>query len=74
MLEVLAFMSQIIFIILSCQHNFTKTANDFETLWIEIQNVDQQNLVCGIIYRHPNGDLNNFFKYLSETVEKIMIL
>ena len=50
---------------------FTKTTNDFETLWIEIQNVDQQNLVCGIIYRHPNGDPTNFFKYLSETVEKI---
>ena len=69
-LEVLASMSQIIFIILSCQH-LQKLQMTLKTLWFEIQNVDQPNLVCGIIYRHPNGDMNNFFEYLSETVEKI---
>ena len=51
--------------------NFTKTTQDFEALWIEIQNTGQPNLLCGIIYRHPNGDLNKFFEYFNATIEKI---
>ena len=36
---------------------FTTTADDFEALWIEVHNNCHSNLLCGIIYRHPNGDL-----------------
>lgn len=51
--------------------HFTKATEDFEALWIEVQNIGHPNLICGIIYRHPNGDLNEFLEYLSATVEKI---
>ena len=29
------------------------------------------NLLCGIIYRHPNGDLERFIEYVSSTADKI---
>ena len=35
--------------------------DDFESLWIEINNNKGKNIMCGYIYRHPNRDPNNFF-------------
>ena len=29
------------------------------------------NLLCGILYRHPNGNLERFIEYLNSTVERI---
>ena len=29
------------------------------------------NLLCGIIHRHPNGDLERFIDYLNSTVDRI---
>ena len=37
----------------------------------EIHNTYSLNILCGIIYRHPNGNLDNFFEYLNLTAEKI---
>lgn len=51
--------------------DFTKSTDDFEALWIEVQNIGHPNLLCGIVYRHPNGNLNNFTEYLSATIDKI---
>ena len=51
--------------------DFTKSTDDFEALWIEVQNIGQPNLLCGIVYRHPNGNLNNFTEYLSATIDKV---
>ena len=48
----------------------TSTA-DYEALWIEIHNTHSSNILCGIIYRHPNGNLESFFEYLNSTAEKI---
>ena len=48
----------------------TSTA-DYEALWIEIHNTHSLNILCGIIYRHPNGNLESFFEYLNSTAEKI---
>ena len=50
---------------------FTTTTEDFEALWIEVQNSCHSNLLCGVIYRHPNGDVDKFLEYLSSTIEKI---
>ena len=44
---------------------------EFEALWIEIDNLGQSNMICGIIYRHPNGNLEHFLKYLDSTIDKI---
>ena len=34
---------------------------DFEALWIEINCDAQSNLICGVIYRHPNRNFDNFY-------------
>ena len=39
--------------------------NDFECSWIEIH-CTTQNIVCAVIYRHPNGNLDNFTNYFYE--------
>lgn len=44
---------------------------DFEALWIEINCDGQFNLICGVVYRHPNGNLDNFMVYINKVIEKI---
>ena len=29
------------------------------------------DIVCGVIYRHPNGDIQNFMEYLNKITDKI---
>ena len=39
--------------------DISKSTIDFETLWIEIQSNMNYNLLCGVIYRHPQSDLDS---------------
>ena len=41
----------------------TTLKDEFETLWIEIQNDPQHIMLCGVIYRHPSGNLDCFMDY-----------
>ena len=50
---------------------FTTTGEDFEALWIEIKVNGQSNLICGVVYRHPNSNLDNFMSYINNTIEHI---
>ena len=43
---------------------------DYEALWTEIQSDSHRNILCGVLYRHPNGNLTNFMAYLNATIEK----
>ncbi|CAH3017263.1 unnamed protein product, partial [Porites evermanni] len=36
-----------------------------------MHNNSHSNLLCGIIYRHPNGDLERFIEYVSSTADRI---
>ena len=47
------------------------TEADFEALWIEINCDGQSNLICGVVYRHSNGNLDNFMDYINKTIEKV---
>ena len=51
--------------------DLTTTEDDFEALWIEINVDGQSNIICGVVYRHPNGNLDNFMSYISRTIEHI---
>ena len=42
---------------------YSIATEDFETLWIEVHNPHKANLLCGVIYRHPHGDLDKFMNY-----------
>ena len=44
---------------------------EFESLWIEIHCNPAKNIICGVLYRHPNGKLETFNNYLFSAVNKI---
>jgi hypothetical protein len=45
--------------------------NEFEAIWIEIEGKGNQNMLCGLMYRHPNGNLDVFQNYLNSILDKI---
>jgi len=51
--------------------DLTLSTTDFEALWVEMQNGSQHNMICGVIYRHPQGNMQNFMDFLNSTIEKI---
>ncbi|XP_048586388.1 uncharacterized protein LOC125568354 [Nematostella vectensis] len=43
-----------------------------ESLWVEIQNnKGSKNILCGVIYRHPNSSLDPFLEHFYKTMDKI---
>lgn len=44
---------------------------DFEAIWIKIANSRGSNVICGVIYRRPQADLDSFVEYLSAGLERI---
>ena len=53
--------------------NYFSTYNpDFQSLWIEIQSKTNSNMICGVIYRHPNiSKFETFKNYLDPILDKI---
>ena len=47
------------------------TESGFEALWVEVLNDAQCNLLCGVIYRHPGGNIDRFMEYLNSSIDKI---
>ena len=43
---------------------------EFESLWIEIENHPKENILCAIIYGLPNSNPRNFLKTFIETIDK----
>ena len=55
----------------SIRKEFSLSNNDLEMLWIEIFAIGQPNIICGVVYRHPNNNVNNFINILESTLENI---
>ena len=55
----------------SMRPEFTINTPDFEALWLEMYVIGQPNLFCGIIYRHPESNLEHFMDYINSTIESI---
>ena len=51
--------------------DLTISRKDFEAMWIEIANLRGSNVICGVIYRHPHGDLDSFVEYLNVGLERM---
>lgn len=49
----------------------TSVKDDFESLWIEIENKSQHNIICGVVYRHPNGSMNSFMEHINGVIDII---
>ena len=53
------------------RNDLSESTIGYETLWIEIQCNLRHNLICSVIYRHPNSDLESFLSALNATIDKI---
>ena len=45
--------------------------DNFESVWIEIQNKKGKNFLCGCFYRHPNTDTSRFVEHIESKFTKI---
>ena len=46
-------------------------SDEYESLWIEIVSESEHNLLCGVIYKHPRGNIDNFMNYINMALERI---
>ena len=54
------------------RNDFSTYNPDFQSLWIEIQSKTNSNMICGVIYRHPNiFKFETFKNYLDPILDKI---
>ena len=50
--------------------DISSSTDEQESLWIELQNNNSKNILCAVVYRHPNSDLVTFFESFFKTLEK----
>ena len=51
--------------------DLSEVTADFETQWIEIESDLHHNMICGVIYRHPNGNLDSFMASINNCLDKV---
>ena len=49
----------------------SQTYPEFESLWIEIDNNKNHNILSAVMYRHPSFNPDSFLTYLEQCVEKV---
>ena len=42
-----------------------------ESTWVKLSSKNNQSIIAGSIYRHPNGDLNHFNELYSKLLESL---
>ena len=55
----------------SVRHDLTSCSDESEVLWIEIESDLDSNLLCGVVYRHPSSNLENFLNKFYSVIGKI---
>ena len=50
--------------------NIKNTQSEFEVLWIEIISPKKENILIGVVYRHPKQKDKEFLQYLDNTLQK----
>ena len=53
------------------RNDLSALEEEYETLWVEINNHKAKNFLCCCLYRHPSSDLSSFINYLTSTLEKV---
>ena len=51
--------------------DLNSTTDDYECLWAEVHTKCHRNIVCSVIYRHPNSNFANFSNYMTTSMDKI---
>ena len=44
--------------------------DNYETIWIEINNHKSKNLLCCCLYRQPSSNITNFNNHISSILQK----
>ena len=45
--------------------------DDFETVWVEIENKNDKNFLICCVYRHPNSDIDNLTSHFQNHLSKL---
>lgn len=53
------------------REDLSQVEPEFETIWIEVDNRKHHNILCAVMYRHPSSNLDSFFTYLQNCMEKV---
>ena len=51
--------------------DLSSSIHEYEILWVEIVNKSCKNILCSIIYRHPNSNLETFLNKLFSCIDII---
>ena len=49
----------------------SQSTSEYESIWIEVQSNLHENMLCGVVYRHPRGNASRFLNYINDTLEVI---
>lgn len=49
----------------------SQSTSEYESIWIEVQSNLHENMLCGVVYRHPRGNASRFLSYINDTLEVI---
>ena len=44
---------------------------EYETIWVEINNTKDKNVLCCCLYRHPSSDINKFIDHMTSILQKV---
>ena len=45
---------------------------EYETIWVEISNKKDKNLLCCCLYRHPSSDITKFVDHMTSILQKVL--
>jgi hypothetical protein len=48
--------------------DLSNTSSESEILWIELETTEGKNVLCGVFYRHPLSNLENFLNALYDNI------
>ena len=53
------------------RNDLSALEDDFETIWVEINNHKSKNFLCCCLYRHPSSDITNCVDHMGLMLQKV---
>ena len=53
------------------RNNLSVLEEECETIWVEISNKKDKNLLCCCLHRHPSSDITKFIDYMTSILQKV---
>ena len=58
-------------LLFNVRYDLSSSSAESEILWVEIESQLNKNVLCGIVYRHPNSNLESFSNKIYSIIEKV---